>query len=227
MLLTMVSSCPWTPAQLPAELIQYIILQAVLPDTCMRTTDPLPLTKNRFWALRELRDAQRLPTCVSAASSFPYSGFTERSQSCSLKVHSRRNGKTILNARPPGYWHTALHCSQVCRAWRSALIGYKGLWAETVLLMPGHIGLSIGRAGKFPLKLVNHRPLCTCCLEQITPFFSRATDIAFSMQAFTARGYSVSETLYLELLSQSLRPTGISLKYIDVQLSGCAHLLSY
>lgn len=213
---------PWTPAELPPELIQDIAHRTVWDDTAMPSLDPHPLCKSRFWSeiTIESLSGPKLADCVRDANLVRSGGFLDRTRECSLKVHSTRNGRTIQSARPSGFRHDCLNFSQVCRAWRNALLPYRALWADAALLLPGHIGLSVCRAQTIPVKLVNHRPLCTCLLPLLAPFLGKASEIMFSMPARTRHDYQVSETVFLELLSQSLRPDGSRLKHIDVRISG-------
>lgn len=210
----------WTPADLPPELIQYIVHLMVWADTTPLHDDPLPICKSKFWNARDMRGGAKAPDCVWDGDMVETGGFLARPDGCSLKVHSARNGRPIKPARPPGYRHACMNCSQVCRSWRNAIVAYGALWGDAVLLMPGHISLSVSRAKAYPLRLVNHRPLCTCLLYSVAPYIAMATEISFSMPAQNLRNHQVSETVFFELLSQSIQPSGSKLVHIDLRLSG-------
>lgn len=204
--------------RLPAEVICNIVHLSVLEDTAPRTSFPLPLNRNHSWA-KLLRRQNNAHACTRRKRDCKESGFVERTLSCSLFSQPAAPSPYDNNDAPEILQHTLLKCGQVCRSWRSAIHGFRTLWADSGLLNLGHIGRSYALGEPLPLTLMHPRPLCTCFLDHCIPFLAFATSIAFTTYAFGHSGISVSETVFLELEAALRSPQGCHLTYLDLQLT--------
>lgn len=205
--------------RLPPEMIQQIAHIGILADIAPRTSFPLPLSRNHFWAELLAQPSTSESACVVRKQKCEESGFLERALSCSLFSQPLAESPYDQTDNPEGFRHSSLVCGQVCRGWRYAINGYSALWSDSGLLNLGHIGRSQALAAPTPLKLINPRPLCACFLMHCIPFLSSATSIAFATFALGRSGILVSETVLSQLEAALASGEGCKLTYLDLQLT--------